>query len=317
MTKRAPLFEKKFDAILSIAVSIMNGERHTPRSLAEKLGVTERTVYRYVKALESVGVPVYFDRDRGCYAFPEGYSLKKAHLTTEELIAFSLARSLVKGFGKRFDDVMGSIERKLLKERKDLSRFIVIEGGSISPEVDDHLLEISRAIREERRIEIRYHAVSTGEETVRKVDPYFLFFADGFWHLRGFCHLRGEPRTFSVDRILELTVLEEHFLPGEEDPAEVFARAFGSFVDGDPVRVTVRFSPRVREHVLRRKWHETQKTKKRKDGSVDLTFEVNGVDGIKPWIYRFIPNAEVISPAWFRKQVREELESALSAHSPR
>jgi len=317
MSRKARLFEKKFDAILSIAVSVMNGERHTPKTLAEKLGVTERTVYRYVNALESVGIPIYFDREKGCYAFPEGYSLKRAFLTSEENIAFSLAKSLLKGFGEQFESAMESIEGKLLRERRDLSRFIVVQGGSVSPRVDNLLLDLSFAIKEMRRIEILYRAVSTGEETRRKVDPHFLFFADGLWHLRGFCHLRGEPRTFGVDRILKLSLLDEYFFAEDLDPERELTSVFGSFVDGDPVTVKLLFSPEVKEQITRIKWHESQKTREKKDGSVELTFTVKGIEGIKPWIYRFIPHVEVLTPAWFRRQVQEELERALLRHTSR
>jgi len=53
-----------------------------------------------------------------------------------------------------------------------------------------------------QRVEIIYKALSTDEVTTRKVDPYYLFFEDGFWSLRAYCNLRKDFRVFALDKIV-------------------------------------------------------------------------------------------------------------------
>jgi proteasome accessory factor B len=66
--------------------------------------------------------------------------------------------------------------------------------------------DLSRAVASRKSVDMRYTAQASGEVTRRRVDPYGLLYRFGAWVLVGHCHLRGDLRTFRVDRIVEVTV---------------------------------------------------------------------------------------------------------------
>jgi hypothetical protein len=84
----------KFDSMMIILNKIDSGEKVTVQSLKEDLGVSERTVHRYLETLQLGGYPLYFDRPRERYSFPDGYSMKKPGFTSGEALAFALAKKL-------------------------------------------------------------------------------------------------------------------------------------------------------------------------------------------------------------------------------
>ncbi len=65
----------KMESLLKILRLLSGGIAQSPTQLAETLEVTQRTVYRYMTALQGAGYPIYFDRQKSTYRFIEGYSL--------------------------------------------------------------------------------------------------------------------------------------------------------------------------------------------------------------------------------------------------
>jgi predicted DNA-binding transcriptional regulator YafY len=165
-----------------------------------------------------------------------------------------------------------------------------------------------------QRLKMTYRSLYSDQKTKRKVDPYYIFFEEDFWYLRGYCHLREEPRTFALDRVISLKVLEEHFIPRNSAPEEELSGSFGPVVDGEPVEVVLRFDEECKPYLQRKKWHQSQRERELKDGRLELRFSVNGLEGIARWIYRWLPYVEVVSPKELRKRVKEELETTIKKH---
>ena len=297
----------KFDSLMLILKKLDGREKVTVESLQEDLGVTERTIFRYLNTLQAAGFPVVFEKEKGGYRFMEGYGLKKPDLSLDETLALGISRKMMAGLGSGWEESLKGIEEKLSIKKSGLPRHIVLSGGTLSEEVDGHIRTIHSAIMNFQRLKMTYRPLYSDEKTRRKVDPYYLFFEEGFWHFRGYCHFREEVRTFALDRIMSLKVLEEHFLPRNIAPEEELSGAFGTVVDGEPVEVILRFDPECRPYLQRKRWHDSQRERILKDGRLELRFTVNGLEGITPWIYRWLPEVEVVSPKRLRETIKEEL----------
>ncbi len=115
-----------------------------------------------------------------------------------------------------------------------------------------------------------------------------------------------------MDRIGKVTLLSETFLPQGMDPEEELIGAFGPVVDGEPVEVVLRFDPECRPYLERKKWHGSQRQRVLRDGRLELRFTVKGLEGITPWIYRWLPRVEVVAPLRLRKSMRADLMKALT-----
>ncbi|MDD5242656.1 MAG: transcriptional regulator [Syntrophorhabdaceae bacterium] len=304
----------KFDSLTIILNKIDSGEKVTVQSLMEALEVTERTIHRYMSTLLVAGFPVEYDRKIGSYVFSEGYALKKPALSIEETLAFALAKKLFVGFGPGMEKNLADIEDKLSIKKANALKHIVLTAEPLPAGLEQHLTAIHQAIINYQRVILVYKAVYADQPTESKVDPYYLFFRDGFWYLRGFYQLEEGMRTFALDRIASLSLLDEHFVPESISPEDELAGAFGAFVDGEPVEVVLKFDEDARPFIRRKKWHKSQKEKELADGRLEVRFMVNGIAGIRPWIYRWLPYVEIVAPRELRTALKADLIEAMKKH---
>lgn len=304
----------KFDSLVIILNKLDRGEKVTVRSLMDDLEVKQRSVHRYISALMNAGFPVRYDRKKASYAFDEGYTLRKPFFSPEETLAFGLAKRLLRNHGPSFEANLDKIREKMAIPAKDSSRYVIVSPEPLSVDIGELLTRIHNAAMNFQKVEIVYEALSTGDRETRKVNPYYLFHNDGFWHLRGFCHLRDDFRTFSLDRIRSLKLLDEYFLPGSLSVESEISGLFGAFMDGEPTEVVVRFDEEIRQYVERTRWHQTQSERELPDGRLEVTFTANGIEGFRHWIYKWLPYVEIVAPEELREIVIQELDIALKKH---
>jgi proteasome accessory factor B len=79
-------------------------------------------------------------------------------------------------------------------------------------------------------------------------------------------------------------------------------------------RVKVRFHKSLTRYLLERRWHPSQKNKKLKNGSLELSFEVAGTKEMKTWILGFGSLAGVLEPASLVNEIKGDLEKSLKSY---
>ena len=80
---------------------MLQSKKYVPgEKIADKFSISIRTVYRDIKALGELGIPVSFEASRG-YFVVQGYFLPPVSFSTEEANALLLSESLVKGFADK------------------------------------------------------------------------------------------------------------------------------------------------------------------------------------------------------------------------
>jgi predicted DNA-binding transcriptional regulator YafY len=301
----------KFDSLMIILNKLDRNELVTVHSLMDELEISERSVHRYLQTLQVAGFPIHFDKKKGSYCFVEGYSLKRPNFSVEEVLAFALAKDALKNFGIDMEESLDSLEEKLAIKQPSTPGQIILKPQKPSAVIEGYLGKIYKAITNFQRIEITYKALYSNEESKRKLDPYYIFFPNGFWTLRAYCHLRKALRTFAFDRIISLKVLNEHFPPRNMPPEEELSSSFGAWLDAEIENIVLRFDGPSVPLILRRKWHQSQKVRELKDGRIEVSFRVNGLKDIKPWIYRWIPHVEVIRPKKLKDTIKQDLKQAV------
>jgi len=310
-SKNMSQLKSKMEYLLRILNKLECRDAVSAHSLVDEFGCSERTAYRYIQTLQDV-FPIHYDRQKVSYAFLEGYSLRRPDMTVEETIAFAIAKKALGNMGEEMEQCLSSIERKLSSTRRELPKHIILSGDHPSPAISGYLGALYDAILNYQRVQLDYRALYSNEESHRKIEPYYLFIQDNLWHLRAYCCEKKELRTFAVDRILSLTTLDEHFIPKpDSSPIDDFSGAFGSVVDGDPVEVVLKFDAEIKPYVQRKKWHHSQREKELKDGRLEIKFQVNGFEGIKHWIYRWLPHVEITGPRSLKNICSEELKRSL------
>lgn len=303
----------KFDAMTTILKKLDQRHTVTVQGLMDELEISQRTAYRYLNTLQSARFPISFDRQKQSYVFDKGYNLGKPDLSIEETLSLAMAKKLLFDLGTGMEKGIQSIERKLFIQNNDrLPRHIILQSNAQLQEAARNSLEkLYQAINDYRRVELSYASLYANEETIRKVDPCYLFFEDDYWYLRGYCHLREEFRTFAVDRIRVVKILDEHFIPRNISPQDELSGAFGAFIDGELTQVELLFDSEITPYVMRRNWHHSQKTETLPDGRVKIAFTVNWCDEFKSWIYRWLPYVKVLRPKSLRDEIATDLEIAI------
>ena len=206
---------RKSDRLFQLTNILRRHQPLTARQLAEKLMVSERTIYRYVDDLSLLGIPIYGEPGVG-YRLSEGFELPPLQLSPGELEALiagvSFTASLTgKDFAASAHSLLAKIEAVLPNESKIISsEGRVVRVPASHRESEGYLLwgKIHSAIEARRWLKIGYNSLSE-VMTARTVFPLGLFYWGGKWTLGCWCGLRGDYRDLRIDRITQL-VLSEH-----------------------------------------------------------------------------------------------------------
>jgi predicted DNA-binding transcriptional regulator YafY len=212
---------RRADRLFRIVQRLRRRGVTTARSLAEDLGVSERTVYRDVRDLVLSGVPVLGEAGVG-YALPRGYDLPPLMFNEDEIEALVLGARVVHSWADpqlraAAGDVLAKVEAVLppaLRDRLTASA-LLSPGIRVSRAVAEELSTLRAALREKRKIHFRY-VDKSGAATSRTIWPLALAFWGKSWSVAGYCELRQDFRNFTAERVTGLTVLEEKFgdVPG-------------------------------------------------------------------------------------------------------
>lgn len=296
----------------------------TVAEIASHLGANVRTVYRDLDDLQAAGFPLYSEPgDRG-----ERWNLVDGSktglplpVTTTELMALHMSRDILKIFEGTvfqesiesfFDKVTVSLPPETLGFLDHLSGRLGIGFGAKKDfsAFKETIAQLSEATARRAQVEITYKALHTGEQTTRVVDPYQVWAMNGSFYLIGFCHLRGEVRTFSMDRIRSLVVLKETFPAPKDFSLDEYLRTAFRVMTGKPETVRVWIRQSAAQVVKERIWHPSQEIREQEDGSLVITLEVPINYEIVSWILGFGSAAEVLSPPPLRERIFRELDAA-------
>lgn len=201
----------RIDRLFGILTLLQSKKFVSAESIADKFGISVRTVYRDVKALCEGGIPVSFEAGRG-YFVVQGYFLPPVSFSSEEANALLLMETMVKGFADKsihthYSSALQKIKAVLRSSQKESIEFLQSNMKMQLPECFvndyDYLSVLQTAISDKIVIDLEYKN-NKSEISKRRVEPIGLVFYAFSWHLIAWCHLRGEYRDFKVARILKI-----------------------------------------------------------------------------------------------------------------
>ena len=205
--------------VLALLERVQERPGLTAPQLAEELGVSERTVRRYVSTLQELEIPVEAGRGRyGGHRLRAGFRMPPLMLTTDEAVAITLALALT-GTADEPTAAQSALEKlrhvmpRGVADRVDavLDAVASPSTGTRRPSADPGpVAALATGVVERRRCRVR-HRSADGTSTVREVNPYGLAVVLGSLYVHGWCHLRQARRTFRVDRIDRVDLLSRTF----------------------------------------------------------------------------------------------------------
>jgi predicted DNA-binding transcriptional regulator YafY len=198
----------KADRLISLLLLLQSRRQCSARILAERLEVSERTIYRDVEALSAAGVPLYAERgSAGGIVLADGYRRALTQFTEDEIRSLFVSGAspladlgLERGLDRALEKLHGGladVQRRAAE--KSRSRIHVDQRRWNQPEPPRAILAaLRRAVWDDRRVRVRYEDRKRASST-RTVDPLGLVSKAGVWYLVARCG--EELRSFRVDRI--------------------------------------------------------------------------------------------------------------------
>ena len=319
-----------------------SSRRLTIDDLAERTGVTTRTIRRDLEALQSAGFPLYDETHDGRrYWTLEQRAFRRLDqtgFTLAELSALYFSRTLVECLASTpfRADVHSAFEKlaaaltpgmRQFFDRLPLAIQAKPEPGArpAGDHADDaragatrgaHVARLLDAILHHRRARMKYFSFSSNREKEYLVEPYRLVFAQGGLYLVAFVPEYAQLRTFSVDRVLAVSPTEERFEPADLEE-DAFVHSLGVNQGTPPERIEIAFDARMAPYVRERVWHASQELRDLDDGAVLLTLRVANDWALRSWILGFGPLARVVSPPELAAQILDEIDRARSLYLPR
>lgn len=207
---------RRADRLFQLVMHLRRSRMVTAQRLAEALEVSERTVYRDIRDLALSGVPIRGEAGVG-YALAHGFDLPPLMFTEEEIEALVLGVRVVQSaadpaLGRAADSVLAKVEMVLPEKLRVRLGATPLLAPSLGPNPRvSHLGAVRGALRERRKIRFAYATTVGGKTTTRTVRPLALAFWGKVWTLASYCELRQEFRSFRLDRMTALEVLDVRF----------------------------------------------------------------------------------------------------------
>lgn len=202
----------RIDRLFGISTMLQSKKYVPAEKIADKFGISIRTVYRDIKALCEQGIPVSFEQSRG-YFIVQGYFLPPVSFSTEEANALMLVENMIKlmsdqSIEKHYGTALNKIRAVLRSNQKDHIEAMAKNIKMHIPECVNNSFEyldvLQNAIATKQIISIEYK--NKKEETSqRDLEPIGLVFYGFAWHMVGWCHKREAYRDFRVSRIMKLS----------------------------------------------------------------------------------------------------------------
>ena len=195
-----------------------------------------------------------------------------------------------------------------------LQRIRVI--GSGTRKVDEATFRhVASAVLGRRKLKFRYRARTSNEITQRNASPQRLTHYRDNWYLDAWDHDRDALRSFAIDRISDVQLLDA--AAEDRDEAELnrhLASSYGIFSGQPKATATIRFSPHAARWVADEHWHSQQQGEWLKDGRYELRLPYSNSRELLMDVLKYGADAEIVAPVSLREEMKIMLQLAVGAY---
>ncbi|MEL6299846.1 MAG: YafY family protein [Pseudomonadota bacterium] len=207
---------RRADRLFEIIEILRRRRMARAHDLAERLEVSERTIYRDIQDLIASGVPIEGEAGVG-YVLRAGFDLPPIMFSEDEIEALMLGARIVESWGDcELSEAATGVIAKVEAVVPDAMRAYMARTALLAPAhhiaapLTFDLSEIRLALRSQRVIQFCY-TDGIGEASERCVRPLSLAYFGPVWCLAAWCELREDFRVFRLDRVRDLIIHERTF----------------------------------------------------------------------------------------------------------
>ena len=292
----------------------------TMKQLQDSLGVSRATACRDLDYLrDRLGVPIVWDPKTKAYVLEslgdgsERHELPGVWFNESEIHGLLSMIELIHQMqaGSHLADRMTPLKERLeiLLEQGTGSANEVLKRIRILPMArrpvsDEHFQWLADSLVKRQRVRIRHLSRKRGEVIERDISPQRLVYYRDNWYLDAYCHLRDDLRSFALDAMEQISLLDKPALDVPEQAlADYFEQSYGIFNGEAKHTARLRFSPFRAQWVAREIWHPKQRGRFESDGSYVLEVPYGNDTELLMDIMKQGPDVEVLAPENLRKRV--------------
>lgn len=312
--------------IVNILTTLQSGQKYSPVDLENLLGISRRTVFRDLKELQSIGVPYKYDNKTGGYSIDPKFFLPPIDFNLQEALSLLMLVHKMRNHlpmpyknsallaGLKIENNLPADIRQYCQST--LAKITVAPDQHAAIKLlDDVYSTVQKAIRKKTMLRIAYSSLYENGDIDTTIHPYHLLYKKRAWYVIGHSSLHKAVRTFNLGRIIRAEVLDKKFTGGDNfDVQEYLGRAWCLIPEGKLYDIKLKFSPLVAHNVTEVLWHSTQQAQWNKDGSVILSFRVDGLGEISWWVLGYGDQVQVLSPVTLRTKVLEKAQNFVELH---
>ena len=317
----------RLDRLTSLLTSLQSGRWRTAEEFAERYGISIRTVYRDIRALEDAGVPVLSEAGRG-YTLMEGYRLPPVMFTRSEAAALLTGEKLLQKQSSRhlLEDYRSAMEKVRAVLRNTDKDFLEALGKKIAvyamPESSSSAMHerifpfLQDALAHRTVLCIVHRSLEAEQPLERVVEPLGLLQMGAHWYLAAWCRLRTDYRMFRLDRILQFSETKEVLPEKHPHSLQTFIKNYHE--RATTVKVVLVFNKETARYVgEQKKYHGWVQERQLKEGT-EMTFLTDNIRSFARWVLVWGKGVHISEPGSLQQKVREmacELHAYYAAES--
>lgn len=308
--------------------SLLTGRRGiSAEDLMARLEISRATLKRdLAKLRDQLHMPVKFDRDRGGYFLddqpsPQAESeLPGLWFSPEEVLALvtiqqlitELAPGLVSAKLRPLQARLNELMEQNGLSGENVARRIRLTHAAGKRRLKPRIFEaVAAATLGRKRLRAKHFNRQNGQTLERELSPQRLVHYRDNWYLDAWCHLREDLRSFSVDALSDVHVLEDAAMDiADERLDEVLGASYGIFGGAPKAWAVLKFTPERARWVRRESWHPQQETREEEGGAFTLAVPYSDEREIVGEILRFGGDVRVVGPKELRRRVQKALLDA-------
>jgi predicted DNA-binding transcriptional regulator YafY len=309
----------KFDRVFSTLILLQSKKLLKARTIAERFEISLRTVYRDINTLKNAGIPIIGDPGIG-YSIMEGYRLPPIMFSKGEAAALITAEKFMgkvtdKETQAYYSNAMVKI-KAILRNTEKQTVEVLDNAIAISDKTTTHktyLQDLFACLAAKQVLQIQYQKAD-GTTSNRNLEPIGCYNSYNNWYLVAFCQLKKAYRTFKMNRIVHLQILEEYFQTKHISLPDYMQQQSTSWKKDHQLQtIEIEFKHRFIEHAERRKYYFGFVKESKTANATQMTFLNSSIEIFARWLLQFGNQATVISPVLLRDRLKE-LSTQLYEH---
>lgn len=299
--------------------------------LLTKLEISLATLKRDLAFMrDRMQAPIVFDKELGGYRYEiqgntpqfelpglwfsadEIHALLTMHHLLSNLDTGGLLGTHIRPLLSRLTALLGTADNPA----EEIKKRVRIEMMNVRHVRLEHFEVVGSALLKRRRLRIDYYARGVNQTTQRDISPQRLINYRGNWYVDAWCHLRNELRSFSIDSIRRVELLEMKTKDiSNKQLDEVLGSGYGIFSGRSVQWATLLFSPQVARWVSNEQWHPKQESRLLGDGSYELKIPYSNDTELLMDILKYGSGVKVVSPETLVERTRLEISKMQLSYS--